>query len=1048
MKLHFQEQQYQLQAVNSVIKCFEGQPLQSSRFTLEKSEYLLKKAQGASGSRTLFDDDELRMTIGYRNNSIFISDNQLLENIRQVQRENYLPENKQLDKIPNLKLGLNLTLEMETGTGKTYTYIRTMYELHKHYGWSKFIVIVPSIAIREGVYKSFQITQEHFQEIYGHKIVSYIYNSSRPQDIVAFAEDSRITVMIINTQAFAARGVDARRIHQELDQFNSRRPIDILAQTNPILIMDEPQSIGKKDSITLKSMENFHPLFTLRYSATHTEEYNKIYRLDALDAYNKKLVKKIQVKGISLKGSTGTEAYLYLENIVLSQNKPPMALVEYQKRSSQGIRMVREQLEQGADLYQRSGGIPAYKNFVISEINGYHNKIVVNGIDLYPGDMISNNLETDELLFRRIQIRETILSHLHKEKMLFEKGIKVLSLFFIDSVEKYRRYNEAGEQELGEYAKIFEEEYRNLVNEFIDWHSKEYTEYVVSTNENKVHKGYAPGDYWEYLKRDDADRVHNGYFAIDKKGRPVDPTIKRGSEHSEDVSAYELIMKDKERLLSFEEPTRFIFSHSALKEGWDNPNVFQICVLKNAEFGSQTRRRQEVGRGMRLCVDKNGFRQDFERVGDLVHEINKLTIVAAESYEAFAKGLQSEIAETLKDRPIKADEQFFVNKMLTNEKGESIRLSEADANKLNKILFKNDILDEDDNITPLGKELVEKGDFPVPENLKEFVPAVAQLLKSVFDVSIPKPENERNYFQLKTNSNFSKKEFQELWKKISWKTVYEVRFNTEKLISESAINIDAKLHISERRYEVKTGILENISYHTLKEGDGFFVTPQTQQEKIRAAIFANTAYDLIGEIVAQTNLKRSTIVAILKKIKPLTFALFNKNPEEFIAKVSKLINETKASLIFNNIVYHKTNESFDAKTIFTNDGTVLRSDEILKKHVYDFINTDSQVEREFVRNLEAAQEVIVYAKLPKSFYVSTPIANYSPDWAIVLDGEKVRHIYFVAETKGSDNQSELREIEKLKIHCAKEHFKAISGREVMFDVITNYKKLLEVAQLK
>lgn len=1043
MKIQFKEQNFQIDAVSAVVQCFEGQTLKTNHFTLEKTEEIVRKAKEKAAGVSIL-EFEVEELIGYRNSAVQITPEQIFENIVAVQREHYLIENQKLDIVKGANIGYNFTIEMETGTGKTYTYIRTMYELNKKYGWSKFIIVVPSIAIREGVFKTFELTQNHFQEIYGHKIAPFIYNSSRPQDIETFASDGRISVMVINTQAFAARGADARRIHQELDHFGSRKPIDIIAQTHPIIIIDEPQSVGKEGSVTLKSMEDFQPLFTLRYSATHLEEYNKIFRLDALDAYNKKLVKKIQVKGINLKGSSGTTGYLYLEYISLSANKPPMAYLEYEKRSGNGVKRVREKLEQGTDLYEISGGVPAYKNCLITEINGYHNKIVVNGQDIYPGDILNDK---DELAFRRIQIRETILSHLQKEKVLFDKGIKVLSLFFIDSVEKYRRYNEMGDEELGEYAQIFEEEYKNAINQFIDLFHQEYTDYVIETDVNKTSKVYAPGSYLGYLQRDDADRVHNGYFSIDKKGKPVDPTIKRGSEDSDDVSAYDLIMKDKERLLSFEEPTRFIFSHSALKEGWDNPNVFQICALKNVDSGSQTRRRQEVGRGMRLAVDKNGIRQDFELMGEQVHDINVLTVIASESYEDFAKGLQSEIAKSLKDRTVKSDAKFFLGKVLTNEKGETLRLTDDDAKKLNKFLYKHDILDDDDKITPEGKALIEKNEIPVPENLVAYASAVSQLLQTVYNGEGIKTEDERKTISLSVNKNFAKKEFQELWKKISLKTVYEVQFDTEKLINESAIRLNADLHISERKYEIKTGEMGELDKNLLKDGEAISVT-KTDSKKLSSDLYSEVAYDIVGEIDALTNLKRSTIVAILKKISPKTFALLQKNPEEFIAKSAKLINETKASLIINNIAYHKTEESFDAKTVFTNGKNVLRTEEILQKHIYDFLETDSKIEREFTKNLEQATEVVVYAKLPKGFYIATPVANYSPDWAIVLDNERVKHIYFVAETKGSDNENDLRGIEKLKIHCAKEHFKTISNGEVKFDVISTYDKLRDIAGLK
>lgn len=1041
MKLQFKEQDFQVQAVKAVVDCFAGQALKTNRFTLERSKELLKKAKAAAtGVQTI--DFEVEEEIGYRNSPIQIPESQVLKNIQQVQLSAELHESQQIERPKGVKLGYNLTIEMETGTGKTYTYIRTMYELHKHYGWSKFIVIVPSIAIREGVFKSFQVTQDHFQELYGHKINPFIYNSGRPQDIENFASDSRISVMIINTQAFNARGADARRIYQELDQFGSRKPIEIIAQTNPILIIDEPQSVdGKK---TLESMQDFNPLFTLRYSATHKEEYNKIYRLDALDAYNKRLVKKIQVKGINLKGSTGTTGYLYLEHISLSTTKPPFAVVEFEQRAGNGVKKVRQKLSEGANLYELSGNLPAYKNQSITEINGYLNKIVVGGEDVYPGDILNDK---DENAFRRVQIRETIMSHLQKEKQLFDKGIKVLSLFFIDSVEKYRVYDEAGEQALGEYAGIFEEEYNNARNDFIDLFRQEYNDYLEGTDPSQVHRGYLPTNYEEYLRRDDAHRIHQGYFSIDKKGKSVDPTVKRGSEESDDISAYDLIMKDKERLLSFEEPTRFIFSHSALKEGWDNPNVFQICALKNAESGSLTRRRQEVGRGMRLCVDDRGVRQDFELVGEQVHELNKLTVIASESYEAFAKGLQSEIAATLQDRPQKAEVEYFVGKLVINEKEEEHRITEDDAKKLNKILYKHDIIDEDDKITPEGRELIEQNKMPLPENLEPYRESVGKLLKSIYTSEPFKPEDERQTIVLNTNNNFKKKEFQALWEKINLKTIYEVKFDTEKLINDSKNRINAQLHIGDRVYEVKTGELQDGTKEQMKEGS-LVRESKRQYLKLKNDLYTNTVYDIVGEIEVLTNLTRGTIVAILKAINEEKFLLLRKNPEEFIAKCAKLINEVKASLIINNIIYHKTEERHDAKTVFTNDKFALRNSELLKKHIYDHLTSDSKIESDFAQALENSTEVVVYAKLPKSFSIATPIANYSPDWAIVFDKDKARHIYFVAETKGSDSDMDLREIERLKIHCAGEHFKEISGNEVKFEKVSSYDKLLEIVQLK
>lgn len=1040
MKLQFKEQSFQLQAVKAVVACFAGQPLKTNKFTLERNQEIINKTrQAAKGEMALF-ETEVLVNIGYRNSNLVIAEAQVLKNIQNVQKTNDLNESQNIERPTGVRQAYNLTIEMETGTGKTYTYIRTMYELHKHYGWSKFIVIVPSIAIREGVFKSFEVTQDHFQETYGHKISPFIYNSSRPQDIENFASDNRISVMIINTQAFNASGADARRIYQELDQFGTRKPIDILAQTNPILIIDEPQSVdGEK---TLKGMQDFNPLFTLRYSATHKVDYNKVFRLDALDAYNQRLVKKIQVKGINLKGSTGTTGYLYLEQITLSTSKPPLAVVEFEKRQGEGVKKVRQKLSEGANLYELSGNLPAYKNHTISEINGYLNKIVVGGEDIYPGDILN---DVDEHAFRRVQIRETIRSHLQKEKQFYDKGIKVLSLFFIDSVEKYRIYDEAGEQALGEYGKIFEEEYKNEVNEFFDLFHEEYNQYLHKSDPTTAHRGYMPASYFDYLKRDGSEKVHQGYFSIDKKGKAVDSSVKRGSEVSDDISAYDLIMKDKERLLSFDEPTRFIFSHSALKEGWDNPNVFQICALKNADAGNQTRRRQEVGRGMRLCVDKRGVRQDFELIGDQVHEVNKLTVIASESYETFARGLQNEIAATLKDRPQKAEVKFFIGKLLINDKDEEHRVTEDEANKLNKALYKGDVIDDNDKITVKGRELIEQGKIPLPESLEPFRDAVAKMLKSIYTGEPFKAEDERKTIIVSTNSNFKKKEFLALWEKISFKTIYEVNFNTEKLINDSRYRINKDLHIGDRSYEVRTGELKDGTKEEMREGT-LIKESEREYQKLKTDIYTNATYDIVGEIEVLTNLTRRTIVDILKNIDSQKFYLVRKNPEEFIAKCSKLINEVKASLIINNIVYHKTEEQYDANTVFTNDKSALRDNTLLKKHIYDLLTTDSTIESEFANALDNSVEVIVYAKLPKNFYISTPIANYSPDWAIVFDKDKVRNIYFVAETKGSDSMMDLRAIEALKIHCAEQHFKTISGGEVKFATISSYSKLLEIVQ--
>lgn len=1031
MKLKFKQQDFQINAVKAIVDVFKRQPSQSNKFTIEIG-------QVTKGGITAAETKKLYEKIGYRNSEIKITENQIEANIKAIQQGNEIKEITRIEK-PTVNIGVNLTIEMETGTGKTYTYIRTMYELYEKYGWSKYIVIVPSIAIREGVYKSFEVMKEHFQELYKQQIKPFIYSSKRPQDIESFASDSRISVMIINTQAFAARGKDARRIYQELDQFGSRRPIDIIAQTRPILIIDEPQSVEGKQ--TVKSMQEFSPLLTLRYSATHKNEYNKVYRLDALDAYNRKLVKKIQVKGISLKGSSGTSGYLYLQNINLSKGNPT-ATVEFEQRTkSNKIRKITKKLSKGANLYELSGDMPAYNNQTITDITV--DKIIINGKDIFEGDVL--NYE-DDAIFRRLQIRECIASHLQKEKQLFSKGIKVLSLFFIDSVDKYRKYDEAtGEAIKGEYAQIFEEEYNKQRSTYLDLFKQEYNDYLREADPENAAKGYFVTNYKnykDYLNGIEAAKIHNGYFSIDKKGKIIDSKIKRGKEGSDDVSAYDLIMKDKERLLSFEEPTRFIFSHSALKEGWDNPNVFQICALKNADSGSTTRRRQEVGRGMRLCVNKDGIRQDFQTVGDAVHDLNKLTVIASESYESFAKGLQSEIAATLKDRPTKVTTDFLSNKMLVNEKGEKYRITERDARTLHRLLDRQGIINLEDEITTEGRERINNNDIPLPDNLKPYKTEVVKLLKSVYTKDAFKIENGRKTETIKPNANFKKKEFKALWGKINAKSIYRVQYDSAKLIEQCKAKLDAELKVGNRRYEVRTGVMERASLEDLQARSAFKDEKRTS-EKLEQT-YTETTYDIIGEIEAKTHLTRRTIVDILKGISPKTFTYLQKNPEVFIAKSAELINEVKASLILNNITYYKTNESYDSAVVFSNDVSVLRQEEKLKKHIYDYITTDSSVEQKFVTALETAEEIYIYAKLPRGFFIPTPVGKFSPDWAIVLNQKSVRYIYFVVETKGSDSTQDLREIEKLKIHCASEHFKEISNHEVIFDVAVDYDTLQDI----
>ncbi len=899
-----------------------------------------------------------------------------------------------------------------------------MYELYKTYGWSKFIIIVPSIAIREGVHKSFQMTEYHFMNLYGTKIRYFIYDSKQLHKIDQFASNSGINVMIINSQAFNSRSRDARRIYMELDEFGSRRPIDVIAQTNPILIIDEPQSVeGKKTKEALKS---FNALLTLRYSATHKEEFNKIYRLDALDAYNKKLVKKIRVKGVTVKGSTGTNEYIYFEGIDLSKKEKPVARIEFEVKQKSGtIKRISRTVDEGFDLYTYSNYMEQYRGYRLAEINGYKNTIsFTNGVTLSAGYVQG---DIGEINFRRIQIREAIKSHFEREKALYNRGIKVLSLFFIDEVAKYRQYDEAGNQVDGIYGRIFEEEYINILNEYITLYDDPYV---------------------KYLKSIDVKETHDGYFSIDKQGRLIDPKAKGKEKVSDDESAYGLIMKDKERLLSFEEPIRFIFSHSALREGWDNPNVFQICTLKHSD--STIRKRQEVGRGLRLCVDQDGNRIDEDTPGIDVHDINVLTVIASESYESFAKQLQSEIAETLSDRPQKANAEFFQNNIIKNESGEELFIDRDLANILHRYFIRYEYVDNEDNLTETYYRHLEEDKIELPEEFRDFKAGVLQLVGKIFTgdtTSLVEDGRAENIKKLELNENFKKKEFQELWDKINIKTAYYVDFDTDELIKNCITALDRDLKVSDLTYYIKVGEMESIySKEELESGQSFKMQ-ESEIDKDYSRITTTLRYDLVGQLVDETKLTRKAIVEILKGIDSNTFYLFRKNPEEFIMKASRIINEQKATMIIEHITYNPIDEIFDSN-IFTNNtlkGTLGEDTIEVKKHIYDYVVTDSNLEKKFAEELDTSKEVCVYAKLPRGFFIPTPVGNYNPDWAIVFEEDKVRHIYFVAETKGALDSLTLRTdgIEAAKIHCAKEHFRKISNGTVKYEAVGSYEMLME-----
>ena len=1017
MKLQFKHQKFQADAAKAVVDVFAGQPYLTPSYLMDRG---IGYYQG--------NIDEKDDFTGWSNQKIIpeLNDQLILENIQKIQRNN------QIKPSDNLEGRYNLTVEMETGVGKTYTYIKTMYELNRAYGWSKFIVVVPSIAIREGVFKSFQVTQDHFAEEYGKKIRFFIYNSSQLTEIDRFASDNSINVMIINSQAFNARGKDARRIYMKLDEFRSRRPIDIIAKTNPILIIDEPQSVeGKK---TKENLKQFNPLMTLRYSATHKADsiYNMVYRLDAMEAYNKHLVKKIAVKGITESGSTATESYVYLESINLSKTAPT-ATIQFDYKGTKGIRKITRKVSEGYNLYDNSGQMEEYKQgFVVSQIDGRDDSIeFINGIKLYAGDVIGKVSE-DQL--RRIQIRETILSHIERERELFKKGIKVLSLFFIDEVAKYKQYDSAGQASNGIYAEMFEEEYEDIVKHL------------------QIRMG--EDDYVDYLSKITANNTHAGYFSIDKKGKMINSKANEKRENSKeklsnDVDAYDLIMKNKELLLDRDpnrSPVRFIFSHSALREGWDNPNVFQICTLKQSS--SEVRKRQEVGRGLRLCVNQFGERMDANVLGNDVHNINVLTVIASESYDSFAKGLQSEIAETVTDRPRAVTVDLFIGKVLKDVNGHEQVIDVEVAQSIHYDLIVKQYIDKKGALTDKYYDDKANNELQLSEEFSNSTESIIEILDSIYNSNSIQLENARaNNVELQIDENkLAMPEFKALWDRINAKSVYVVDFDTDELVRKSIASLDRKLRVSKIYFKVESGSMNQIkSKEDLVSGSAFVKDQSSNYDNIIPAS-SNIKYDLIGKLVDETGLTRKAIIQILQGIQSTTFDQFKYNPEEFIIKAASLINDEKATAIIHHITYDVMDEKYgiDVFTDPTIKGKLGVNAMKSNKHLYDHIVYDSTNEKEFAEELDTNTNVAVYAKLPDGFYISTPVGHYNPDWAIAFYEGSVKHIYFIAETKGSMDSMQLRLIEESKIHCAREHFKAISNSEVVYDVVDSYKALLDI----
>lgn len=990
MKLKFVDQPYQTDAVNAICDIFEGCEVKDSLFTIEANK----------GSRYVYDTAAIggEYYIGH-SNKLSIDDFTILGNVQRIQERNDIQMSKSLQKR-------NFTIEMETGTGKTFVYTKTILELNKRYSFTKFIIVVPSIAIKEGVNSSLNATKEYFKDKYDNVVYNYfVYDSNHLERIREFATSTNIEIMIINIDAFRKSFTDpsketkANLIHRASDRLNGNKPIDLIAGTNPIVIIDEPQSVdGTKKS--KEAIASLNPLCTLRYSATHKELYNLMYRLTPVDAYQENLVKHIEVASIT-SNEAGTKPYVKLMS-VSDKNVYSCRLEIYENNKKTGIinkKIVTAKTRD--DLWELSNEVDYYKEngFIIDNIScnpGDEYVDFSNGERLYIGETFGN---VDDSTMKKAQIRQTIEMHLNKETAYVKQGIKVLSLFFIDEVSKYRDYSR--EDEKGDYQRWFEEEYAKLIN---------LPKYRVLREK-----------YGNYISTDPS-LVHDGYFAQDGKGR-----IKNSNgTTNDDETTYQLIMKDKERLLSFEEPIRFIFSHSALKEGWDNPNVFQVCTL--VETKDTMTKRQKIGRGLRICVN-----QDGERVLDTRY--NTLSVIANESYKEFASTLQRELeSDNFKFGII--EPVSFTGIAVKQHDGSLVELTQKESEEIFDYLVENEYMTSNGKITNKYHQDKYEDKFVLPEQYESFTPKVMKRIDNLSrDIEI-KDASTKVPVKLNKEVQLSP-EFIALWDKIKQKTVYTINMDMNKLKREAIEQIKNMPRIRPDKIDAQ---ITNVDI--TKKG----VIDKGHQIKDLGAVYEyeSMSYpDFIRRLQDSTDLMRKTIIEII--VKSGRLEEFYINPEEWIKQVSKILLSVKKENLTEGIKYEKVDECYEQDLIFNDEelyGYKNRNvlDVESDKNIYDHVIYDSEIERKFAVDAENDDNVLLYAKLPSRFKIDTPIGNYNPDWVVVLrtdDGEKV---YFVAETKGTDIIEDLKPSERRKINCGIKHFEVIDTG-IKYEVVKELKTL-------
>ncbi len=983
MKLHFEPNlDYQLQAIESVCDLFRGQEICRTEFTVTMK---LPDQQLTLG---VADTDK---GLG---NRLTLVDDQLLDNLRSVQLRNGLAPSSTL-------ASGDFTVEMETGTGKTYVYLRTIFELNKRYGFTKFVIVVPSVAIKEGVYKSLQITEEHFKSMYaGVPVDFFLYDSSKLGQVRNFATSATIQIMVVTVGAINKKEVN--NLYKDSEKTGGEKPIDLIRATRPIVIVDEPQSVdGGLSGAGKAALDAMNPLCTLRYSATHANKHHMVYRLDAVDAYERKLVKQIEVAAATIEDAFNKP---YVRLLEVSNKKGISAKVELHVQTATGAKPQVLTVNDGDDLEQLAKRA-VYADFRVGEINTTKGE---EFMELrYPGGEVYLALgqahgEVDALAVQREMIRRTIKEHLEKEKLLRPKGIKVLSLFFIESVARYRQYDKDGNPVKGDYARIFEEEYRRAAK--------------LPAFQSL---------FGEVDLAQEAAAVHDGYFSIDKKGRWADPELdKEGGLKNETSRAdaergYNLIMKEKEKLLTFSTPLKFIFSHSALKEGWDNPNVFQICALR--EMGSERERRQTLGRGLRLCVN-----QDGQRVYG--HDVNRLTVIATESYQEFADQLQKEIEADTGIRFGIVEQHQFATIAITTPDGKVAPLGVDQSKALWDHLRAAGHIDAKGKVQDSLKIALKDGKLALPDAFEPYRGQVAELLRKVTGRVEVKNRDDRETVPLRKGADGKavtlSEDFKALWDRIKHKTTYRVQFDNDKLIRDCTAALTRDLHIARARLQWrKADIAIGKSGVEATETAGA-ATVVLDEADIELP-------DLLTDLQDRTQLTRRTLVKILTECERLDD--FKRNPQQFIEQAAEIINRCKRMALVDGIRYQRlgddavwAQELFETEELTGYLTNMLRD---TKRSIYEHVVYDSATERDFADALEKDDDVVLYAKLPGWFKVPTPLGNYNPDWAVLVNKDGTRRLYFVVETKSSLFTDDLRNKESAKIECGKAHFKALAVGE-------------------